>query len=397
MSDLAERAGTQASLRSDWPGLPTPNLQGPLAIDGRALPVMFFAPMKPPDHPVPSGDRAIARLLCAALAKAGAAVTLASSLRLIDTKGDTEAQSRIEQAAAAEVARIVAENAAPARLWLTYHCHYKAPDLVGHAVAKQLGLPYAIVEPSISPRRREGPWARFAEASEAAIAAADRLFWTTERDRPALDAEGHAARMVHLPPFIDTGPTPQRLGAPVSRPLRLLAVGMMRPGDKIESYRRLAASLHHLEAPWSLTIAGDGPCREEVATLFADFNSPGPAKTPERRVSFVGVLGPEPMRSAMESADLMVWPGVGEGVGMAWLEAEAAGLPVVAEDGPAARSVVTGRLAMPGNARAFAEAIRSAAEDRAALSISSREAVVARHGLDAAAERLGVALLEILR
>ena len=36
-----------------------------------AVPVAFYAPMKAPDHPAPSGDRTMARLLLKALVKAG--------------------------------------------------------------------------------------------------------------------------------------------------------------------------------------------------------------------------------------------------------------------------------------------------------------------------------------
>ena len=35
----------------------------------------FYAPLKAPDHPTPSGDRRMARLLIQALEAAGAAVT----------------------------------------------------------------------------------------------------------------------------------------------------------------------------------------------------------------------------------------------------------------------------------------------------------------------------------
>jgi hypothetical protein len=34
--------------------------------------IAFYAPLKAPDHPVPSGDRTIARLLLAALKQGGA-------------------------------------------------------------------------------------------------------------------------------------------------------------------------------------------------------------------------------------------------------------------------------------------------------------------------------------
>ncbi|WP_035670480.1 hypothetical protein [Azospirillum brasilense] len=46
--------------------------------------IAFYAPLKSPTHPVPSGDRRMARLLMAALERAGHAVTLASTLRSWD-------------------------------------------------------------------------------------------------------------------------------------------------------------------------------------------------------------------------------------------------------------------------------------------------------------------------
>ena len=50
--------------------------------------VAFYAPLKPPDHPVPSGDRRMAQLLWQALEAAGARVELASRLRSRDPHGD---------------------------------------------------------------------------------------------------------------------------------------------------------------------------------------------------------------------------------------------------------------------------------------------------------------------
>ena len=43
--------------------------------------IAFYAPLKAPTHPVPSGDRRMARLLMAALEAGGHHVTLASTLR----------------------------------------------------------------------------------------------------------------------------------------------------------------------------------------------------------------------------------------------------------------------------------------------------------------------------
>ncbi|MEM7176823.1 MAG: glycosyltransferase [Pseudomonadota bacterium] len=355
--------------------------------DGQGPALAFYAPMKPPDHPTPSGDRQIARLTLAALARAGYGARTVSSLRALEMTGAPEAQAGII-ARAGEEAEWLVDCLAPSPpvAWLTYHCYYKAPDLVGPVVSAALGLPYLITEPSISPRRRAGPWARFAAASDAAIAHADRLLWTTPRDLPALEAAGHGAKLRHLPAFLDPGPPvpPRAAGAP----LRLLTVAMMRPGAKIESYRRLAAALAHLAPDWELTVIGGGEGEATVAELLAPYRS---------RVSFLGTIAdPAVIRTHCAASDLMVWPGVDEGVGMVWLEAQAAGLPVVAEDGPAARSLIAGGVLAPPDApRALAAAIDRAAAERQTLSARGRAHVEAHHSIDAAAQTLRHVLREV--
>ena len=287
--------------------------------------VAFYAPMKPPDHPNPSGDRHIARLTLRALALAGFAAQCVSNLRCLDMAGDPAAQEGIRAQAEAEAARLIRDlTAAPPALWFTYHCYYKAPDLLGPAVADALGIPYVLSEASVSPRRRDGPWAAFTATSDAAIARADRLFWTTARDRPGLEAAGHGARMIHLPAFLDPGPEPSI--RPAGTPLHLLTVAMMRPGDKLESYRRLAAALGCLPGDWRLTVIGHGAASDAVLALLAPFA--------DRLTHLSSLDGADAIRPHYQAADLLVWPGVGEGVGMAWLEAQAAGLPVVARGRP---------------------------------------------------------------
>ncbi len=351
----------------------------------------FYAPMKSPRHPVPSGDRRIARLLLAALDRAGLAPRLVSELRTLDLEGCATEEARLAALAEAETARLCAAlRSDPPALWFSYHCHYKAPDLVGPSVAHALGIPYVLAEPSISPKRRAGPHAAFAEASETAIAAADRLFWTTERDRPALEAAGHGPRLRHLPAFLEPGA--RVLPRDASAPLRLLTVAMMRPGDKAESYRRLAAGLGRLAGSWQLSVIGSGPAEAEVRACLAAFGS--------RATVTPAIEDDARLRAAYEAADLLLWPGVGEGVGMVWLEAQAAGLPVVAEDGPAARALVAeapagGLLAEPDDPDAFAAAVTAAARDRARLSAQASQRVRARHSLDAAARRLAAELIPL--
>ena len=89
-----------------------------------AAPIAFYAPMKSPDHPAPSGDRTMARLLITALRRAGFAPTLASTLRTWDGAGDGGFQDGMRRASIAEADRLVARwRERPSderpRLWFT--------------------------------------------------------------------------------------------------------------------------------------------------------------------------------------------------------------------------------------------------------------------------------------
>jgi glycosyltransferase involved in cell wall biosynthesis len=344
--------------------------------------------MKAPDHPTPSGDRHIARLTMQALALAGFSATCVSRLRTLDMSGDPAVQAGLRTEATAETARLIDElTPRPPALWFTYHCYYKAPDLIGPAVADALAIPYVIAEASISPKRLGGPWAGYAASAQAAIDRADRLFWTTTRDRPALEAAGHGAKMIHLPAFVDPGP---KSGLrPAGGPLTLLTVAMMRPGDKLESYRRLAAALAQLPGDWQLKVVGHGAARDAVLALLAPCS--------DRLILIDDIDDASLIRPHYEAADLFVWPGVNEGVGMVWLEAQAAGLPVIAEDGPAARAVIGGGgLSPPDDPAAFATAIIEAAANRLVLGRAARIHVEAHHSLDAAAATLKISLKALL-
>src|SRR6202008_5084540 len=60
-----------------------------------AMRIAFYAPLKPPTHPVPSGDRRMARLLMAALARANHQVRLASRFRSREGEGDPGRQASL--------------------------------------------------------------------------------------------------------------------------------------------------------------------------------------------------------------------------------------------------------------------------------------------------------------
>ncbi|CAO3361743.1 glycosyltransferase family 4 protein [Azospirillum palustre] len=350
--------------------------------------IAFYAPLKPVDHPIPSGDRQMARLILRALEATGP-VEVASGLRIYDGAGDPAAQSRLTAAAAAERDRLLSLYAAePERrpaLWLSYHVYYKAPDLIGPAIARRLAIPYVVVEATRARKRLTGPWSAFAAAAEAAIEAAALVLCVSARDRQAVEAYGPPGQQVAmLPPFLDLPPAPE--AREPGSPPRLLTVAMMRPGDKLASYRLLADALQLVAArPWTLDIVGAGPAASEVAALFAPF---GP------RVTLHGACAPADLAGHYRTADLLVWPGLNEAFGMVYLEAQAQGMPVLAIDnagtGTVIRDGVGGRLSGPAP-QEFAAALAALLADPAALRALGRSArahVEAHHALTAAAERL---------
>jgi len=219
--------------------------------------IAFYAPLKPPGHPTPSGDRRMARLLMQALDRAGYPVFLASDWRSRDGQGDVQVQQDMLSFAPQEAKRVI--TVTRPKLWFTYHCYYKAPDLIGPRVSESLGIPYVIAEASRAQKRLGGPWDAFAQAAEAAIDAADILFAMTAHDRFALDRDRVGGqKIVDLPPFTEFTLTKKRSRHTKSGRLQLLAVAMMRSGAKMESYRRLAASLEHVSRPFDLTRRRSG-------------------------------------------------------------------------------------------------------------------------------------------
>jgi glycosyltransferase involved in cell wall biosynthesis len=353
--------------------------------------IAFCAPLKPPDHPVPSGDRRVARLLLDALRLAGHEPFLASRLRSFDGTGDPARQARLAALGRRTAARLLRRwqetpGTAPG-MWFTYHLYYKAPDWLGPAVSAALGIPYVVAEASHAAKRAGGPWASGHRAVEQALRRADAVIGLNAADRAGvLPLLRQPQRWFALPPFLDVQRFSARRPRPAGAP-RLVAVAMMRPGDKLASYRLLGAALAQLlDLPWSLDVVGDGPARPEVEHALVPLGA---------RVVYRGALGEAAVTDALAAADLYVWPAINEAFGMALLEAQASGLPVVAGNaggvGDVVASGVTGLLVPPGDADAFAAALRRLILDpeaTAAMAVAARAKTRRDHDLLAAAARL---------
>lgn len=353
--------------------------------------IAFYAPLKPPDHPVPSGDRRMAQLFLAALRGAGHEPALAARLRSFEGPGDALRQERLEALGRKLALRYLrhcraAPQAAP-ELWFTYHLYHKAPDWLGPTVAAGLGIPYVVAEASFAPKQAAGRWALGHRAAEQAIRQAALVIGLNPADRGCvLPLLRCAAQWVAMTPFLDARSLPVRAGSGAGAP-RLIAVAMMRQGDKLASYRVLGDALSRLgDLPWSLEVVGDGAARPDVERALAPLGN---------RVRWSGALDADHVARRLAAADLCVWPAVNEAFGMALLEAQAVGLPVVAGlaggVGEVVASGLTGLLVAPGDPVAFAAAVRELLADRerlAAFGAAARRRVLARHDLAVAARRL---------
>jgi len=376
--------------------------------------ISFYAPLKPPTSPSPSGDRRIARLLMRAIGGAGHAITLASRLRTYEGNGDAGRQLQLKAEAEREAAGMLeafAKDAVPTPdVWFTYHIYHKAPDWIGPIVAAELGIPYVVAEASIAPKRAGGPWDMGYRASLRSVGAADLVIGFNETDAACVKPHlKPGATYTHVPPFIDTEPYVKarqersvyrgmasgQYGLPTNEPW-LLAVGMMRPGDKAASYRQLAEALSGLmDRPWRLLVVGDGEARPEVRQVFAGLES---------RIAWLGAQDQAMLAGLYAAADLYVWPAVNEAFGMAFLEAQAAGLPVIAADDGGVAGVVAaprgGTLVAKGDTAAFATAVAAMlidGEKRAAMGKAAQEAIVDGHGLMAASRQIDRLLIDVAR
>jgi glycosyltransferase involved in cell wall biosynthesis len=370
--------------------------------------VAFYAPMKPPHHPVPSGDRTMARALLKALSFGGADVQVVSGPRSFATSPSVEALEATKAAAREQIAVLRSGFEGGGwrpDVWLTYHPYYKAPDLIGPELTVEFNLPYATVEASYSERRGQGAWKQWHLANLAALERAAIHFVMTERDRAGLERfAGVRGELVSLPPFIDvTGQPPEGAlsGSGVDgAAVRLIVVAMMRADVKRESYRMLATALGELrEMNWTLDIVGDGAARSEVEDCFRD----ALGVHADERLHWHGELDIAGVQHALARGDLFVWPGFDEGYGLSYLEAQAMGLPVVAQRAGGVPAVVidgeTGFLTPEGDVAAYAQAIGSLIADpakRANMAARARDFVWTKRSLMQASEILMTTLRRLV-
>ena len=294
--------------------------------------IAFYAPIKPPDHPIPSGDRVIAGNLIKALKLAGHRVELASRFIAYFKRSDIEILNARKIAALEEAVDLINKyQALPATkrpdIWITYHPYCKAPDWIGPTVANALSIPYVTIEACKTGQGDQWlPWRKEAQAS---IKLADLHLWFKPTDKLYLtELLGSEEQLCSIPPFIDLDDKvdvePANLPPKwVKATPTLITVGMMRKGKKDRNFYLMAEILQGMqETPWNLVIVGGGPEEDAIKRAFS--------KIAPERLHWCGQVQSGEVPRWMKASDIFIWPGWKEPIGMVYLEAAFSGLPIVA-------------------------------------------------------------------
>jgi glycosyltransferase involved in cell wall biosynthesis len=219
-------------------------------------------------------------------------------------------------------------------------------SLVHHPLAEETGL---------SPADKT----RFSRSERRALAACAGVIVSSAHTAHGLEAYGVAAQRVRVV-MPGTEPARAAIGPGTGRPPVLLCVASLTPR---KGHDVLVAALARVQdLPWTCVCAGsserDPAHAAMVRQSVADSGLAG-------RVTFLGERAGGDLEALYQGASVFVLASHYEGYGMALAEAIARGLPVVSTTGGAVPFTVpadAGVLVPPGNAAAFARALRSVIE-----------------------------------
>ena len=180
-------------------------------------------------------------------------------------------------------------------------------------------------------------------------------------------------------------------------PVNLLSVGSIIPR---KGFHDLIPALEPLiDLPWTLSIAGETSrnvkAYELLTSNIKDFHLEG-------RINVLGVVTNEELEHLYAKADIFVLASLFEGYGMAYAEAIAHGLPIIATSGGAIPDTVpqeVGLIVPPGDIPALTNALKTLILDqsyRARLSSGAHEAALLQPTWEDAIQNFVFALNRLL-
>ncbi len=215
--------------------------------------------------------------------------------------------------------------------------------------------------------------AAFRASERQVLAHSGHVVATSEATAQVLQSDYGVSRdrLSVVEPGTDRGVAPpQRAGTPS---VVLLAVGAVVPRKGYDVLIAALANLHNL--PWRLVIAGD---RTRDSDTARQIDGAIARSGLTERIRLAGAVSDEELARLYGEADLFVLPSRFEGYGMAYAEALAHGLPVVATTAGAIPDTVpadAGVLVPADDVAALANALRRLIEQpeaRAALAAAAR-------------------------
>lgn len=210
------------------------------------------------------------------------------------------------------------------------HIHLPLAGVVGRLAARQRGVPVVYTEHNLQDRYH--PWTRLA----------NQWTWNLQRQVVAVSREvadsieshlGTAVPVQVVHNGIEVGPLPRpsRMGSPVRHALAIPddapvvgTVAVFRDQKRLDLWLEAAARLHGdpaPEHPAHFLLVGDGPLRASLEDRVRNLGLGG-------RVHLPGLQ--EDVRPYLAAMDVFLMSSRYEGLPLALLEAQAAGLPVVA-------------------------------------------------------------------
>ncbi len=353
--------------------------------------IAFYAPHKPIDHPVPSGDLYIGKSLYEFLSAQDHDIHPVSSFRMHNVihtphkwvKGIREYHSTLEKV-----------RSFNPDIWITYHTYYKSPDIFGPIICDKLNIPYTIYQGVFSTKRRREfkNWPGYIFNKHALISA-EHVFANKKIDYENLSrlilpeklSLSHPGIRFESFNFSYKDRIQKRKQLGLDNRTIVFSVAMFRKGVKKQSLTHLIKAFERVERtsekPVHLLLAGDGEHLNTLKELSKNLKI--------RNIDFLGAIPRNELYKLYSAADIFAYPGIGEALGMVYLEAQAAGLPAIAYDTRGPSEAIahnrTGLLTPEGNIKKFSSAILNLVNDekrRNAMACNAPERIKSKFELE---------------